>query len=171
MACGQGRKDRYWSRLLELAFSRRICCSRVASVKTNPSFFRQHPWSFQSKRPGSNRRYLFVLPSMPRAGPPKERGQYPDSGLHRRQNRAPKAARTFEQTVGQGFGKPGPRKMAFRPWASSTSGLQVFDAAEKIGRLNGHGAVILDFRPARPDQWYRRQGRATPQFPIRWVSK
>ena len=56
----------------------------------------------------------------------------------------PKAARAFEQTVSQGFGKPG-HENGFPTVGLIDSGLQVFDAAEKIGRLNGHGAVIRDF--------------------------
>ena len=55
--------------MLDVALSRRMCCSLACKVKTNPRF----PWSScvsPTKRPGTLRINFLVVAKYPQCGPP-----------------------------------------------------------------------------------------------------
>src|SRR5438034_2355218 len=57
-------------RSLDVAFSRRMCCSRVASVRTNPRLpLRSVVWP--TSRPGIWRTYCSRVAITPQYGPPR----------------------------------------------------------------------------------------------------
>ena len=127
--------------MLEVAFSRRICCSRVARVRTKPRWpFLSAVWP--TSRPGMLRTYLSSDANIPSPGPPKDCGM-PRLCPSPQAMSAPLASRTLDQAERQGLGEARHAERAF-PVGLVACGLQVFDAPEKVGGLHRNGRQIVD---------------------------
>ena len=145
--------------IFEVAFSRRICCSRVAKVKTNPrrpSLSTVSPTSL----PGRLRTNFFWQAKKPKAGPPRLIGT-PRLCPSPTAISAPKSPGRLEQPERDRLGGDGDQlRSCFR--ARGLDRREIFDGAKKVG-ITDHDAHRLRVKlrvkmiPDPSFRWRRRE--------------
>ena len=128
--------------IFEVAFSRRMCCSRVWSVST------QHRLPLRSVvsptiRPGILRTYSSRQAMMPRYGPPNDKVVAQRLALRpRRCRRRSRPGRCSRPRL---IGSTTAMARAPRAWAAATIAGDVLELAEEIGVLEDHrGGLVGD---------------------------
>ena len=134
----------WFVQMLLVAFSRRMCCSRVCSVSTQQRLPRRST-VWPTSRPGMRRTNCSRQAMMPRYGPPNG---------HRVAQRlpfghddvGPVVARPLQQAQADRIDRR--RPTAPRPrWAISASRVHLFQAAEEVRMLHQHaGRLVVDRR-------------------------
>ena len=150
--------------MFEVAFSRRMCCSRVWSVSTNP---RLPSMSLVSPaiRPGIRRISASVAAKNPNDGPPKSR-RLPSVWPSPTAMSTPHSPGVFSSASGSGSHA----QIVSAPacLASSASACQVLDRAEEVRLLHDHRAdVVAELsRAVTPSL----SGASTTSIPQAWAS-